>query len=187
MYPFLRLGKEFFVHRNAPALGLFETHISHHICWPWDLDFLAELNNGRTLTLYDLGRMVLGKRSRLFSVMRDLGLGLTVAGSSVRYRKRVVAFAKLEMRTRLAGWDDRFMYLEQSMWHRGACTSHVLIRSAFVKNGRMFPVSNVLNAMGHDGSEEHMPDWIAAWAKADALRPWPPMQETPEITPLLPN
>ncbi|PWR02818.1 thioeseterase [Meridianimarinicoccus roseus] len=187
MYPFARLAKEFVVHRNAPPLGLFDTHVSHHVCWPWDLDFLAELNNGRTLTLYDLGRMLLGKRSGLFAAMRRRGWGLTVAGSSTRYRRRVTAFARLEMRSRLAGWDDRFMYLEQSMWHRGECTSHVLIRSAVIKGGRMVPTAEVLAEFGVEGTAPHLPDWIAAWAGAEALRPWPPMHEAPENNRPLPH
>lgn len=55
MYPFVRFAKEALKYRNAPKLGLLETHVSYHRCWPWDLDPWIELNNGRTLTLYDLG------------------------------------------------------------------------------------------------------------------------------------
>ena len=63
MYPFLRMVKETWANRNAPPLGLTGTHVSHHICWPWDLDIWMELNNGRTLTLYDLDHD-LGARQR---------------------------------------------------------------------------------------------------------------------------
>ena len=38
MYPFIRMTKELVTHRNAPRLGLTGTHVSHHICWPWDID-----------------------------------------------------------------------------------------------------------------------------------------------------
>ena len=62
MYPFFRMAKELIIHRNAPPLEMGKSHISHHIRWPWDLDFWLELNNGRTLTLYDLGRIPLAKR-----------------------------------------------------------------------------------------------------------------------------
>ena len=57
MYPFLRMFKEMARASRMPPLGLFDTHVSHHLCWPWDLDPWVELNNGRTLTLYDLGRL----------------------------------------------------------------------------------------------------------------------------------
>ena len=55
MFPFFRFTKDLLVARTQPPLGLLDTHVSHHICWPWDVDMFLELNNGRTLTLYDLG------------------------------------------------------------------------------------------------------------------------------------
>jgi acyl-CoA thioesterase FadM len=177
MYPFLRLAKELFVNRKATPLQPFDTHVSHHICWPWDLDFLGELNNGRTLTLYDLGRTVLAKRAGLIAMIRRENWGLTVAGSSLRYRKRVAVFDRLEMRSRLAGWDDRFVYVEQSMWRKGTCTSHGLLRVAVTDRNGMVPMETVTRAFGPTGPARPLPGWIAAWASADAQRPWPPMQD----------
>ena len=62
MYPFVRMAKEIRKSRRAGPLGLTDTHVSRHICWPWDLDIWMELNNGRTLTLYDLGRLPMSMR-----------------------------------------------------------------------------------------------------------------------------
>ena len=84
MYPFLRMFKEMARARRMPELGLFDTHVSHHICWPWDLDPWVELNNGRTLTLYDLGRLPLGSRTGIHRHLIANRWGMTVAGSSVR-------------------------------------------------------------------------------------------------------
>ena len=58
MFPFARLAKDIFLARRMPPLeNITDIHESHHICWPWDIDLFAEMNNGRVLTLYDLGRM----------------------------------------------------------------------------------------------------------------------------------
>ena len=54
MYPLIRLGIELALARAAPPLAVDGVHVSHHTCWPWDVDPWLELNNGRTLTLYDL-------------------------------------------------------------------------------------------------------------------------------------
>ena len=62
MYPLLRFAKEMVKFRNAPRLDLLAPHVSTHRCWPWDLDPWIELNNGRTLTLYDLGRLPMAVR-----------------------------------------------------------------------------------------------------------------------------
>ena len=84
MYPFLRAIKAMAAASRQPPLGLLDAHVSEHICWPWDLDPWVELNNGRTLTLYDLGRLPLSRRTGVEKVMRAKRWGLTVAGSSVR-------------------------------------------------------------------------------------------------------
>lgn len=177
MYPFFRLGKEVIKFRNAPALDFGENHISHHICWPWDLDFWWELNNGRTLSLYDLGRIPLASRMGLLGIMKTEKWGLTVAGSSVRYRRRVRAFDRLEMHSRLTTWDARFIFLEQSMWFKGECTSHALFRMAVTDHNGIVGTDRILAAMGLQVDAPPTPDWIAAWVNAEGQRPWPPMQD----------
>lgn len=174
MYPILRLAWEFWEHRKAPPLKPTDTHISHHRCWPWDIDLFAELNNGRTLTLYDLGRLPLARRAGLVRALRENRWGLTMAGASVRYRRRVRAFQRFEMRSRAVCFDDRFIYLEQSMWRGEVCCSHILYRSAVTdRDGIVAPV-RIMEAIGAPKGSPEMPDWVAAWIAAEDARPWPP-------------
>ena len=69
MYPFVRMFKALWDVRNAPPMEFHDTHVSHHRCWPQDIDLWMEMNNGRTLTLLDLGRIPLAKRSGLISAL----------------------------------------------------------------------------------------------------------------------
>jgi acyl-CoA thioesterase FadM len=174
MYPFVRVAKEMLRARRMPPLGILDTHVSHHLCWPWDLDLWVELNNGRTLTLFDLGRLPLGRRTGLDRVLKEKRWGLTVAGSTIRYRRRVTAFTKLTMYTRCVGWDKRFVYMEQSMWRGDECTSHALIRSAVVGKAGIVPPAEMAVALGAAAESPALPDWVEAWIDADATRPWPP-------------
>ncbi len=179
MYPFIRMIKELAVNRGAPPLPLTGTHVSHHICWPWDIDLWLELNNGRSLTLYDLGRIPLAGRVGLIATLRRNRWSLTMAGVSVRWRQRVRPFERVEMRSRCVGWDNRFVYLEQSMWKRdGTCASQALYRSAVTGKSGIVPPADVIAALGHDGTSPALPDWVGAWISADAARPWPPEKAT---------
>lgn len=174
MYPFLRMTKEMLVSARQEPLPLDGMHVSHHICWPWDLDIWMELNNGRTLTLYDLGRIPLAKRVGLVRALIDRKWGLTMAGATVMYRKRVRMFDRVEIRSRALGWDDKFIYLEQSMWKGAACTSHILYRTAVTdKNGIVAP-DRVLAELGETAQSPALPDWVLGWIEADKNRPWPP-------------
>ncbi|QCO57506.1 acyl-CoA thioesterase (plasmid) [Pseudorhodobacter turbinis] len=176
MYPYLRMFKELWKFRNAPPLPILGTHISHHRCWPQDIDPWWELNNGRTLTLYDLGRLPLGQRTGLHKTLKANGWGMTVAGASTRYRRRVRLFHRIEMVTRCIGWDARFIYIEQSMWKDGECTSHVLLRSAITSKAGIVPPEQVLQALGQSPQSPALPDWVQGWIDADADRPWPPVR-----------
>jgi acyl-CoA thioesterase FadM len=174
MYPFVRIAKELWKFRRAEPLPLLGTHVSHHVCWPWDLDPWVELNNGRTLTLYDLGRIPCAHRLGFARVIRAQGWGITVAGVSVRYRRRVRVFDRVEMRTRCVGWDTRFIYTEQSMWRGADCTSQILVRSAITRSTGIVPMAEFLAALGVDMESPPLPGWVAAWIAAEGERPWPP-------------
>lgn len=178
MYPIIRMAYQMAKYRNAPTLGLFDTHISHHICMPWDIDPWMELNNGRTLTLFDLGRISASVRNNVSKSLKKSGHGMAVAGASVRYRKRITVFQKIEMHTRSVGYDERFFYMEQSMWNaQGDCANHILLRAAITKKGKMVPPQQFVDVCGERIQSPPLPEWTQAWIDADQLRPWPPMQD----------
>lgn len=177
MYPFLRMAKELIVHSRAGSLDLGETHVSRHICWPWDLDFWMELNNGRTLTLYDLNRIPMARRAGLIRVLMREGWGLTMAGASVRYRRRIRMFDRFEIRGRAIGVDERFFYVEQGIWRHGECAGHILYRAAVTDENGIVPSARLIEALAPDGQMPELPQlpgWVTAWSEAEAQRPWPP-------------
>ncbi|CUH64636.1 hypothetical protein TG4357_01405 [Thalassovita gelatinovora] len=178
MFPLVRLVKEFVIFRNAPALPTTGTHVSHHMCLPWDIDPFMELNNGRTLTLFDLGRLLLAKRTGLLETLKREGWGMTMAGTCVRYRRRIRMFDTFEMRSRALGWDDRFFYIEQSMWKKnGDCANHVVYRAAITDANGIVHTDRVRQAFGADDDNLQLPEWVLKWIDAENSRPWPPQQD----------
>ena len=177
MYPIVRFAREIMSARRAAPLPPLGAHVSTHRVWPWDLDPWWELNNGRTLTLYDLGRIPMAIRLGITDTLREKKWGFTVAGNSVRYRKRIKLFHRFTQVSRTLGWDDRFLYMEQSMWIERECANHMLLRVAIVGGGRRGIVApaEFMAALGYDGPQPELPGWVDAWIKADAQRPWPPL------------
>ncbi len=180
MYPVIRMLKEVLLARRARPLPLGKAHVSQLMCWPWDLDIWFELNNGRTLTLMDLGRIPLFIRSGLISAIRRHGWGITVAGVSVRYRRRIRAFQRFELHSRILGWDERFLYVEHVIRNRaGEAATQALYRIAVTGEGGIVPAPQAAEAMGHSAQSPALPGWVQAWIEAEARRPWPPQDGTP--------
>jgi acyl-CoA thioesterase FadM len=174
VYPLVRFWLEMARARRLPPLALDGVHHSRHTCLPWDIDLWRELNNGRTLTLYDLGRVALMRRKGVTAALRREGWGAAVAGASVRYRRRVRALERFEVRSRIAGRCRRFFYVHQSMWREGEALSAVLIRMAMTGERGIVPPEDVLAAVGAPDWRPALPPWIEAWIEAEAARPWPP-------------
>jgi len=175
MYPFLRLGWNLFSARKLPPMDPLGLHVSQHRCRLVDCDIFGEMNNGRILTLYEMGRFQASVRMGLWALLKKKRWGLTVAGTSIRYRRRILPFEKYETRTRIATWDERFFYIEQGMFKtNGECASHVLLRTAVVSKGRAVPSEELLKAMNITTPRPDPAPWIQNWIDAEATRPWPP-------------
>lgn len=174
MYPLLRLIQTTLTARQQPPMDILGVHVSRHRCWPIDLDMFAEMNNGRVLTLLDLGRYGLSIRAGLTGVLARKGWGVAVAGGSTRYRKRIRLFATFEMRTRCVGWDARFIYMEQTLWLGPDCAFQGLLRTCVTDRNGIVPTARVLDALPHKPAPPPIPDWVQSWIAADATRPWPP-------------
>ena len=182
MYPVIRMAKEFVLHRKAGDLPPLGVHVSQHRCWPQDIDVYLEMNNGRILTILDLGRTILARRVGLLNALKDHRWGLTMAGVSVRYRRRIRPFVKFTMVSRAVGWDDKFFYLDQSIWIGDECAAQALYRSAVTDADGIVRPGQVFRAMGFEGERPALPEWVQGWIDADATRPWPPQRPDDNVT-----
>ena len=183
MYPWLRLIKAYVTASRQSKIQWHETHVSHTMCWPWDLDPWNELNNGRALTFFDLGRIGWTARMDVMGTMKANKWGMAVAGTSVRYRRRVQLFHRLELRTRIAGWDDKFFYYEQTAWKSdGECAYHAALRAALTSRKGLVAPFDLVEALDRGIKQPQLPEWIQQWSRAEEVRPWPPMsEETPQV------
>ncbi|MEN0087945.1 MAG: acyl-CoA thioesterase [Pseudomonadota bacterium] len=174
MYPVLRLIAVSLKARRAPKQSWDSITECRFRAHPTDIDMFAEMNNGRHLTLYDIGRFDLGIKIGLAPVLKSQKWGLVVAGASVRFRKRIRMFDPVVMRTKIVGRDERWFYIEQTMMVRGEACSGALMRTAVTEKGRVVPTDRVADAMGLTHANPEPPQWVVDWTEADKERPWPP-------------
>jgi len=182
MYPYLRLAKVLLTSPRRKKLQLGESSELPMRVWPGDIDAYPEQNNGRHLTLMDLGRYDYAVRIGLFKLVKQRRWAFMIAGSSVRYRHRLRALQKYTLVTRLLGTDERFFYFHQFTKSAQGAHSSALIRGALASREGLVPVCELIEALGVQDWNPELPEWVQAWIDADAQRPWPPLElKEPEV------
>jgi acyl-CoA thioesterase FadM len=182
MYPYFRLAKVLLAAQFGPRLRFDQQSELGLRIWPSDIDLYPEVNNGRHLTLMDLGRFDLAARTGLLRVLHRRRWGLTVGGASVRFRHRVPPFRPIRLRTKLVGRDDRWFYFHQEIARDGRVCSRALVRAGITARRGLVPVDEVLEATGQPGWGPTLPEWVRAWIEAENRRPWPPVADAAEGT-----
>ena len=179
MYPFLRLattiGKSSYRYLKGERLALTDVSELRFRVRLNDIDNFLEVNNGRILTLFDLGRTDFAVATGLGKKLIEHRWGLVVAGSSIQYRKRIRAYDKITIKTKLSAIDERWFYIEQSIWIKGNCACVALLRTAVTSlhTGKALPTKQVLDAVGYADASLPPSDWVAAWIAVEKDRPFP--------------
>jgi acyl-CoA thioesterase FadM len=148
-----------------PPLGPLATSVLAFRVWPNDLDLNIHMNNGRFLSVMDLGRYDVSFRMGLGKVMfRNHWQGL-VGGVTIRYRRSLGPFERYELHTRLMGWDEKWFFLEQRFLKRGGeLAAEGVVRALFRGKAGNIPVAEVLRQMGFEGPAPELPEFIRQWA-----------------------
>jgi len=174
VYPILRLAWHILHSRIQGPLDLEATgELRSHVGLV-DIDVYSELNNGRTLTLLDLGRICFLQRIGLIAALRREGWSFAVGGGSVRFRRRIPFGSRIAIRSRLLGHDGRWLYFQHVILRRGRPSFSALIRGGVTSKEGLVPVPTVMDKLGRPGWNRTLPAWVQAWIDADRGLPWPP-------------
>lgn len=155
---------------SRPLLAI--SKISFRV-WPNDLDTNLHMNNGRYLTLLDLGRLDLLLHLGAGKILFKERWAPVLASMEVRFRRPLNLFQKFEIETRLVCWDAKWIFLEQKMWRKGDLILHAYLKGVFVGPKGSVPVKELLNQLNLSQNERTqtsppMPDAIKHWIEAEA-------------------
>lgn len=137
---------------------------------PTDLDLLLHMNNGRYLTLADLGRWDLLIRTGMFDAMKKHRWYAVVSAGTVTYRKSLTLFQRFDVESRLTGHDDRALYLEHRIVVAGEIYASVVIRARILRvGGGTVPHEELFAKIGRPDDIPEIAPWVQEWAEASAL------------------
>lgn len=171
MYPYLRLASTLISARCKAPLDIWDTTEMKLRVWLTDLDPYLELNNGRYLTLMEMGRWELAERCGLIRQVREHKWSFVVGGASIRYRRRLTAFQSFTLTTRLAAMDERWFYFDQRVYRNHQQCTGALFRGGVLDKRGLVSTKEVCDSMGAEW-RPHLPDWVQHWADSDDMRAW---------------
>lgn len=165
MFPLVRTTKVALTALARPPLPLNGTsRINLRVC-PGDLDLYVHMNNGRYLTLMDLGRLDFIIRVGLLPQMRRLGWRPLLAAATTRFWRSLKPFNRFTMETKIVWWDEKWIYLEQDLIHQGHLAAQGMLK-AVIKSpqGTVSPL-HAARVLGVEHVPEPVPppglaDWI---------------------------
>ncbi len=173
MYPYLRTVKTILSARFRSSLNFGDTGILNLRAGLFDIDHYGEINNGRQLTLMDLGRYDIGVRGGLMKLIAKKKWGFAVGGSSIRYRRRIRLWKKFQLHSEVIGHDDRWFYFLQKMCLGDTICSSALIKAGVISKDGLVPAADVMKEFPDNTWTGELPGWVKAWIEAESQRPWP--------------
>lgn len=154
---------------------LATTSLRFHVL-PNDLDLNMHMNNGRYLSIMDIGRTDFVIRTGIFKhVMRD-GQIPVLASANIRYRVQLEPFRAYDLQSRVVCWDEKWFFMEQRFVivkgkKAGEIAAIAIVKGAFYdkKKKATVPTANLLHAVGYDQPSPPVPGHIATWTESENM------------------
>ena len=134
---------------------------------PTDLDANMHMNNGRYLSIMDLGRFDLTIRNGLLGATLRRGMRPVVGSVMIRYRRSLDPFQRYTLRTRALCWDEKWVYLEQRFERAGELAAVGVVKALFVGKSGPVPTRDVFATIGFAGDSPPMPDAVELWRRSE--------------------
>ena len=127
------LLKHFFVTKPVGIFDICKTKFTVNLL---DLDINFHMNNGRYLSLMDLGRVDLMIRAGIFWKLVKNGYYPVVVSESIRFKKSLEPFEKFEISTQTESWDEKNFFMQQKFIRNGEVVAEGYIKARFKQRGR---------------------------------------------------
>ncbi|XP_047347989.1 protein THEM6-like [Vespa velutina] len=84
----------------------------YSICTTQDLDMMSHMNNARYLRELDFCRYHYFIQTKMFSLLKKMGVTAILGGLCIRYRRPIKFFMIYKITTKLIYWDEKSFYFE---------------------------------------------------------------------------
>jgi acyl-CoA thioesterase FadM len=135
--------------------------------WPTDLDLLWHVNNGVYFSIMDLARIDLMIRAGMAAKIRARGWYPVVVAETIQFRRSLNPFQRFEIETRVLGWDEKAIVLEQQFYRGEEAVAHALVRARFLsRRGGTVAPTQLIEVFGLPPQSPFMGEYAIRWNEA---------------------
>ena len=164
----------------GPRIRPYDVGRTRFVVLPTDLDVYRHMNNGVYLSILDLGRLDLMRRGGLWAVFTRRDWYPVVVSETISFRKSLRLWQRFIVESRILGYDERAVYMEQRVVHDGEIYSQAFIRARLLKrSGGVVTIPELIEAVPTPPEGLVVPEWLVQWG-ADAALP-PTRAEAPSV------
>ncbi|QGQ19109.1 acyl-CoA thioesterase [Cellulomonas sp. JZ18] len=154
--------------RPVPGRHVLEPSVTHLRVRLGDLDLYRHVNNGVYLQMMDVARTNYLADLGAFGLLASRGWYPVVAASTVKYRRSLTWRQRFAITTRVLGWDERVVYLEQVFTRGEDHVARGWVAGRFLaRDGTRVPARDVVTLLdAAQGESPQLPSDVTAWARA---------------------
>lgn len=134
------------------------------IAAPLDIDLNMHINNGRFLSLADLGRLhFLWSVGTLGGILKNGWMPL-VGNVDIEYRKSIKIFQRFEVKTELLYWDEKWFYFQHVFMVGSKVSAVANVKALLIDRSRkIVDPARIFALIGEFPESPAVPESIADW------------------------
>ena len=131
--------------------------------FPFDCDVNLHLTSSRYVAFADLGRIhLLGQIGILRGVLNRRWFPFA-SGVEITYIRPIMPLQKLNLRTRILTWDEKYWYTEHKFEVGNQLRAIAIVRGVFVKGPDIIPMNEIAALTDEDPASPPAPNSIQQW------------------------
>jgi len=138
---------------------------------PHDCDLNFHLNAGRFISFMDVARVELLGRMRLFRKVIAMKWRPINGGMIIRYRRSILPMQRFAIRSRVIGWDEKWLYFEHIVERNGELCAVANARGLFRGPDGTIAPREFLPLAGIEATDSPaLPESVQRWRELENLR-----------------
>ena len=143
--------------------GVLDESVLRFRVMPTDIDFNLHLNDGRYMSFMGIGRSDVLTRCGLLTHAVRRKWAPVIGGAMIRYRREVRPLRTFTLRSRIVGWDPKWVYFEHIVESEGSMRAMAYVRGVLRGHDGPVPTETVLREMGWPAESPQLPDVALHW------------------------